>query len=90
MRVAVPKGLTKTGKLRNFATMYWQVKNHAIHSRIFLTPEELTNLGFPCAREPASSTEPLNAQLRLAEDFWQNKAEDSGRNLEAAHIKMLA
>ena len=90
MRIAVPKEMTKTGKLRNFATMYWQVKNRVIHSRIFLTPEELANLGFPGAEEPKSSTEPLNAELRLSEDFWRYKAEDFGRYLEAAHIKMLA
>lgn len=90
MRIAVPKELTKTGKLRNFATMYWQVKNRAIHSRIFLTPDELANLGFPEAKVPSSSTEPLTAELQLSEDFWRYKAEDFSRYLEAAHIKMLA
>ena len=90
MRIAVPKELTATGKLRNFATMYWQVRNRVIHSRIFLTPEELANLGFSGAEEPKSATEPLDAELRLDEDFWRYKAEDFGRYLEAAHIKMLA
>lgn len=90
MRIAIPKELTNTGRLRNFATLYWQVKNQAIHSRILLTPEELANLGFPGAKVPASSTEPLDADLHLTEDFWRYKAEDFSHYLEAAHIKMLA
>ncbi|MCE8525788.1 hypothetical protein KBY23_10990 [Ruegeria pomeroyi] len=90
MRIAIPREMTNTGQIRNFATMYWQVRNRVIHSRIFLTPEELANLGFSGAEEPKSSTEPLNAELRLSEDFWRYKAEDFGRYLEAAHIKMLA
>ncbi|GAB5431031.1 MAG: hypothetical protein EpisKO_04010 [Epibacterium sp.] len=90
MRIAIPREMTNTGRIRNFATMYWQVKNRVIHSRIFLTLEELVNLGFSGAEEPKSSTEPLNAELRLSEDFWRYKAEDFGRYLEAAHIKMLA
>jgi len=90
MRIAVPQQMKKTGQDRNFATMYWQVNNRVIHSRIFLTPEELANLGFSGAEEPKSSTEPLNAELRLSEDFWRYKAEDFSRYLEAAHIKMLA
>lgn len=90
MRLAIPKELTRTGKLRNFATMYWQVRNSAIHSRIFLTPEELRNFGFPNAVSPKSSTEPLEAEMHLNEDFWRYKSEDFGRFLEASHIKMLA
>jgi len=90
MRIAIPKELTNTGKLRNFATLYWQGRNRAIHSRILLTPEELANLGFPGATVPKSSTEPLDAELHLTEDFWRYKAEDFGRYLEVAHIKMLA
>ena len=90
MRIAIPKELTNTGRLRNFATLYWQVWNHAIHSLILLTPEELGNLGFPGATVPKSSTEPLAADVYLSEDFWRNKAEDFGHYLEAAHIKMLA
>ena len=90
MRIAIPKGLTTTGKLRNFATLYWQVRNRAIYSRILLTPEELANLGFPGATVPKDSKEPLDADLHLTEDFWRNKAENFGHCLEAAHIKMLA
>ena len=90
MRIAIPKELTNTGRLRNFATLYWQVQNRAIHTRTLLTPEELANLGFPGAKAPKSSTEPLEAELHLTEDLWRNNAEDFGRCLEAAHIKMLA
>lgn len=90
MRIAIPKELTNTGQIRNFATLYWQVQNRAIQSRILLTPEELSSLGFPGASVPKSSTEPLDADLHLTEDFWRNKAEDFGRCLETAHIKMLA
>ena len=50
----------------------------------------LANLGFPDAIVPKSETEPLDADLHLTENFWRNKAEDFGRCLEAAHIKMLA
>jgi hypothetical protein len=90
MRIAIPKELTNTGRLRNFATLYWQVKNQAIHLRILLTPEELANLGFPGAKVPSGSREPLDADLHLTEDFWRYKAEDFGHYIEAARIKMLA
>jgi hypothetical protein len=90
MRIAIPKELTNIGKLRNFATLYWQVKNKAIFSRILLTPEELANLGFTGAKVPTSPEEPLDAELHLTEDFWRHKTEDFGHCLEAAHIKMLA
>ena len=90
MRIAIPKELTNTGKLRNFATLYWQVKDKVIFSRILLTPEELVNLGFPGASVPKDPKESLDADLHLTEDFWRNNVEDFGRCLEAAHIKMLA
>ncbi len=90
MRRAIPKEHTNTGKLRNFATLYWQVKDKAIFSRILLTPEELANLGFPGAKVPANAKEPLDADLHLTEDFWRHKTEEFGHCLEAAHIKMLA
>jgi hypothetical protein len=90
MRIAIPKELATTGKHRNFATMYWQVKNRAIYSRIFLTVEELENLGFRGAEKPSDPNEPLKAEVRLPEEIWRYKAEDFGSYLEAAHIKMIA
>lgn len=90
MRIAIPKELTKTGKHRNFVTLYWQVRKRAIHTRILLTPEELANLGFADAVVPKSSTEPLKADLHITEDLWRNNAGDFGHCLEAAHTKMLA
>jgi hypothetical protein len=79
MRIAILKEPTNIGTLRSFATLYWQVRNRTIHSRILLTPEERANLGFPGAKVPTSPKEPLDADLHLTEDFWRYKAEDFGQ-----------
>ena len=89
MRVAVPKDLTTTGKYRNFATLRWEADKSTVMSRVFLTPEELERLGFLGAKK-THSDEPLKAEVHLEEDYWRNKAEEFGRYLEAAHIKMVA
>jgi hypothetical protein len=90
MRVAIPKELTTTGKHRNFATMCWQATTTEVFSRLFLTPEELKNLGFPGASIPKYPDEPLKSDLYLSEPYWRYKSEEFGRLLEASHIKMLA
>jgi hypothetical protein len=90
LRLATPNVIARNGKPRNFATMYWQPKKSIVQSRMFLSPEELCQLGFDYATMPKRSTEPLRAELRLTEDFWREKSADFGRFLEVAHVKMLA
>ena len=89
LRLAIPGEVLGQKMQRNFATMYWQGTKQVVFSRTYLTPDELSVLGFEGALKPKDKDESLMSDVRLVESVWRYGAQEFIRALEMAKIKFL-
>lgn len=89
LRLAIPGEVLGQKSHRNFATMYWQSTKQVVFSRTYLTPDELSVIGFEGALKPKDNDERLMSDVRLVESVWRYGAQEFIRALEMAKIKFL-
>lgn len=89
LRLAIPGEVLGQKMRRNFATMYWQSTKQVVFSRTYLTPDELSVLGFESALKPKDKNESLMSDVRLGEDVWRYGTQKFIRALEMAKVKFF-
>lgn len=73
---------------QNFATFSWQKHNEVFYCEIYLSPEELNELGFKNAKEHKNG--PLFAQVRIGFDYWEECESQNAffRTLDLSCLRM--